>query len=85
METWRLGDLETWRHRDMDTETSNGQQKMEAQANFLHPFTVCSSCIQKFSVYPFDNKGTNKSYTFANKLKITCPGIFDGGTQHIRK
>ncbi len=46
METLKHGDVETLRHRhgDMDMktwmETSNGKQKMEAQAIFLNPFTV---------------------------------------------
>ncbi len=29
---------------------SNGKLKIEAQANFLIPFTICSSCKWKFVV-----------------------------------
>ncbi len=52
MEEWRHGDIETWRHGqgDMGMETwvwrhGHGdkiKQETEAQAIFLHPFTVCS-------------------------------------------
>ncbi len=50
---------------------SNEKCKMEAQAIFLNPFTVCSSCkrkLRKFVLYPFVYKETNGSYTFANGL-----------------
>jgi hypothetical protein len=47
-------------------ETSNGKQKIEAQAFFLKPFTACSSCNQKFGVCPFANEETNRSYPFAS-------------------
>jgi hypothetical protein len=47
-------------------ETSNGKRKIEAQAIFLKPFTVCSSCNRKFVVCPFANKETNRSYPFTN-------------------
>jgi hypothetical protein len=41
---------------------------MEAQAIFLHPFTICSSCTRKFVVFPFIDEETNRSYPFANGL-----------------
>jgi hypothetical protein len=44
METWKHGEMETWRDGDMDMETSNGngKWKTEAQRIFLCPFTVFS-------------------------------------------
>jgi hypothetical protein len=64
METWRLGDVETWRRGDVETwrrgdmeKSRHGhgdiKQKMEAQAIFLHLFTVCLSCKQNFVVCTF--------------------------------
>jgi hypothetical protein len=41
---------------------------MKAQAILPHPFTLCSSCKQKFVVCPFVNKETNVSNPFANRL-----------------
>ncbi len=35
---------------------------------FLNPFTVCSLGQQKFVFCPFVDKGTNRSYLFANGL-----------------
>ncbi len=75
METWRHGDIETSRHRDIETsrqgdmETLNGKQKTEAQATFLNPFTICSSCEQKFVVSPFVEEETYKNYMFAIEVK----------------
>jgi hypothetical protein len=58
--TWRHGDMvtETWtwghRHGDMDMKTkSEGKFKTEAQTIFLNPFTMCSSCEQKYAICPF--------------------------------
>ncbi len=42
------------------------KRKTEAQAIFLNPFTVCSSCKQKFVVCPFADEETDGSYPFAN-------------------
>ncbi len=42
--------------------------KTEANAVFLSPSTVCSSCKRKFVVCPFVDKETNRSYPFANGL-----------------
>jgi hypothetical protein len=39
---------------------------MEGQAFFLNPFTICSSCKQRFLVCPFADEETNGSYPFAN-------------------
>ncbi len=36
--------------------------KTEAQAIFLNPFTVCSSCKWMFVIYPCVYKETNRSY-----------------------
>ncbi len=47
---------------------SNLKQKMETQAIFFHPFTVCSSCKRKFIVYLFVDEETNGSCPFANRL-----------------
>ncbi len=33
---------------------------------FLHPFTICSSCKQKFVLCPFVYEETNGSYPFEN-------------------
>ncbi len=44
------------------------KRKMEAQAIFLHPFTISSSCIWKFVVLKFVDEKTNRSYSFANRL-----------------
>ncbi len=50
MEKWRHGDMKTWRHGDMETwRHGDTKQKMEAQAIFFNPFTVCSSCKRKFA------------------------------------
>ncbi len=42
METWRNGNMETWRPRTWRHQMDNG-----AQAVFLNPFDVCSSCKRK--------------------------------------
>ncbi len=42
--------------------------QMESKAGFLYPFTVCSSCKQKFVVCLFVDRETNGSYPFANGL-----------------
>jgi hypothetical protein len=44
------------------------KRKMEAQAIFLNPFTVCSSCNWKFVICPFVDKEINGSYPFSNRL-----------------
>jgi hypothetical protein len=44
------------------------RRKTEAPGDFLNPFTICSSCKQKFVVSPFVNEETNRRYPFANKL-----------------
>jgi hypothetical protein len=51
--------METWRHQ---TENAN------AQAIFLNPFTVCSSCKWNFIVCPFVEEETNGCYPFAKGL-----------------
>ncbi len=43
--------------------TENG-----AQATFLNPFTVCSSCKRKFVLCLFVYEETNGSYPFSNGL-----------------
>ncbi len=45
--------------------------KMEAQAIFLNPLTVCSSSKRKFVIFPYVYKETNGNYPFANGLN-TC-------------
>ncbi len=40
---------------------SNGKWKTEAQATFLNPLTICSSCKRKFVVCPFVDEETNFS------------------------
>jgi hypothetical protein len=62
--------METWRHGDMDVETSNGKRKTEAKAIFLDPFTLCSECKWKFVVCPLVDEETNGSYPFANGLNV---------------
>jgi hypothetical protein len=71
METWRNGDMES----DGDIETSNGKRKPEAQVIFLNPFTVCSSCKQKFVICPFTDKETNGSCPFLNRLNGLHPSM----------
>ncbi len=44
------------------------QMKTEAQAIFLNPYTVCSSCKWLFVFCPFVYEVTNGSYLFANRL-----------------
>ncbi len=44
------------------------KRKTEAQAIFLNPFTICSSCKQKFVVCPFVDEDTNGRYLYANRL-----------------
>jgi hypothetical protein len=71
METWRHGDMETWTWTwriDRDIDMENGKQKIEAQVIFLNPFTVCSSCKQKFVICPFVDEETNESCLFTNGL-----------------
>ncbi len=53
---------------DMDMETIKRVQETKAQAIFLHPFTVFSSCKQKFTVCPFVDEEIKGSYSFANGL-----------------
>jgi hypothetical protein len=50
--------------------------KTKAQAIFLNPFTVCSSCKRKFVVCPFVDKEPKESYPFANSLngRVQCEG-----------
>jgi hypothetical protein len=54
--------METWTWRDQ-TENGNG-----AQAIFLNPFTVCSSCKREYVISQLADKETNESYPFANGL-----------------
>jgi hypothetical protein len=71
-------DIETWKHGHGDMRLKHGEiltfyekikQKKEAQAVFLHPFTVFSLCKRKCVVCQFvDKKQTNGSYPFANGL-----------------
>jgi hypothetical protein len=83
METWRHrhGDRETWRNGDMETWTwryGDIKQKTEAQAIFLDPLTVCSSCKQKFVVSLLVDEVTDANYPFSNRsrrTKWTCPSI----------
>ncbi len=44
------------------------QKKMEAQAIFLNPFTICSLCKCNFVFSLLIDEETNRSYPFANKL-----------------
>jgi hypothetical protein len=48
--------METWRYGDMKKETG----KMEAQAIFLNPFTVCSLCERKFAASSREESGSGK-------------------------
>ncbi len=86
IETWKHGEMETWRHGGMDTQTwksdilhtqkSNRNWKTNAEAIFLNPYMVCSSCQPKFGICPFVDEETHGSYQFANGLKQTkgtCP------------
>jgi hypothetical protein len=41
------------------------KRKTEALTIFLNPFTTCSLCKQKFVVFPFVDKETNRSFPFA--------------------
>jgi hypothetical protein len=63
--------METWIHGDMDMETWTWRHQKEngAQAIFFNPFTVYSSCKQKFVICPFVDEETNGSYSFVNGLK----------------
>jgi hypothetical protein len=73
-------DTEIWRHghEDMDMEIwvwtmetwawRQNQAEIEAQAILFNPFTVSSSCNQKFVVCPFIDEETNGSYPFTNGL-----------------
>ncbi len=63
---WIHGNMETWRHRDM--ETSNGKWKMGAQPIFLNPFTLWSLCKGKFVFCLFVDEEKNRSYTFASRI-----------------
>jgi hypothetical protein len=72
METWRCGDMamETWKHGkmetgrhgdrethgDMDTETSNGKRKTDAQAIFRCRWLIVQT---EFVVCPFADEETN--------------------------
>ncbi len=49
------------------------KRKTEAQAIFLHLFTVCSLCKQMFVVCPFVDEETNESYPFANRQNALAP------------
>jgi hypothetical protein len=55
---------------DMETctRTGNGERKTKDHANFLNPFTVCSSCKRNFVVCQFVDEETNGIYLFANGL-----------------
>ncbi len=54
------------------------KDKTEAQEIFLRPFTVCSSCKQKYVICPFVYEETNGSYPLAHLwLKVRFgPGFF---------
>ncbi len=57
MEPWRHGDMETGRHYgDMDTETSNGKRKTDAQAIFRCRWLIVQT---EFVVCPFADEETN--------------------------
>ncbi len=45
------------------------QRETEAQLIFLNPFTICTSCKQKFVVCPFVYEETNGCYLIANGLR----------------
>jgi hypothetical protein len=53
-------------------------RKTEVRANFLNPFTDCSSCKGKFVVCPVGDEETNGSYPFAvlNRLVHLCTRIY---------
>ncbi len=79
-------EMETWKHGDIDMEfwpfTKKIKQKSEAQVIFLSPFTICSSCKQKFCQCPFGHKETNGSYRFADGLnKLGLNGLI--GLAHL--
>jgi hypothetical protein len=72
-------DTETWTRRhgikilgnsEVSQKKLNGKWKTEAQAIFLNPFTVCSSCKRKFVVCLFVWTETNESYPLANGLNV---------------
>ncbi len=44
METWKHGEIEKWRRGHGHEEMETTKRKTEAEAIFLNPFTVCSSC-----------------------------------------
>jgi hypothetical protein len=44
------------------------QKEIEAQAIFLNPFTICSSCKRKIVVCSFVDEQTNGTYPLANGL-----------------
>jgi hypothetical protein len=77
-ETWTWRYVWTWRHgrhghKDMDVETwtwrhGKIKQKTEAQAIFLNPFTVCSSCKRKLPICPLVAEVKNGSNPFAKGL-----------------
>jgi hypothetical protein len=60
---------------DGDIETSNRKCKTVAQVIFLNPFTVCSSCKQKFVICPFIDEETNGSCPFLNRLNGLHPSM----------
>ncbi len=64
MKKRRNGDMETWTRRYRDF-----KWKMEAQAIFLSPFIVCSSCKRKFVVWPFVDEETNRIYPVCKRTK----------------
>ncbi len=77
--TWRHEDMdmETWRHGhgdiDMDMEKRtwrHGKKKIEAQAIFLNPFTICSWYKRKFVTCPGVDEETKINYLLANGLNI---------------
>ncbi len=67
-ETWKHEEMKTWERWNSDILRKNIKQKTEAQTIFPNTFTVCSSCIQKFVVFAFDDEETKGSYPFANRL-----------------
>jgi hypothetical protein len=72
--TWRHG-IKILGNSEVLRKISNGKRKKKAQAIFLNPFTVCSSCKRKFVVCPFVDEETNGSFPFADGLNGPRNGL----------
>jgi hypothetical protein len=68
-------DVETWTRtwKKSSSFTKNIEHKMEVQAIFLKPFTVCTSCKQKFVVSPFVDEEKNWKLSVLQTDKTDLP------------